>query len=993
MTPTSPEFFERLTHANRDGLWVLDDRGRTLWANDEMARILGRTPAQMLDTLASDVVDDQGRRDLAEHQEQMRAGTTGADNLDALLFRPDGTPIWVLISYAPLPEPDGSVVAWLHRITEYTERKRMHKTLLVKEQQLSTAETIAHIGSWSWTLDGDVLSWSDELFRIYRVDPESFTPTYAGFLDFLHPDDRPTVTEALHPVMEGQQNEFQWEARIVAGDGVHRWVRGLGRSQRDENGVPTVLWGTAQDVTDLKSSERAALAATGRLRLHLRVAEVSNRATNLRDALELTGTAIADGSPWRALGVFVRPDPDAPPTLVQLDAVDAAAEDLRALELVPDHDLAELAWVTGTVQTRAVERAVRPLSVVAVPVVVPDEATGVVCVAQVVADEDPLSADSSELVQHIGRELSHVAAREQSARALAHARDEAMAASASKSDFLATMSHEIRTPMNGVIGLNDLLLTTDLDRRQRDLAEGLREAGRTLLSIINDILDLSKIESGKLELEAHEFEPRTVVEQAASVQGGPASEKGLELVVDIDPELPQILSGDSVRLGQIVSNLCSNAVKFTDSGEVVIRLEVAERSPQRVLLRGTVTDTGIGVPASVRTTLFDPFTQADPSTTRRHGGTGLGLTICQRLATALGGEIGIDDPEPDSVGSRFWFTAAFEVPEHPAAPAPPKPHPGLRGRRALLVEDNPTTVRVTAEILRRWGLEVDTAPDAATGAGLLRRAVEGARTYDVVLIDQTLPGGPDDQATELGRRLPQLGHHGPTLLLGNTRGPWVEPATGPGNMHRVAKPIRLNSLHGALIAGLGLIDDAPARRTPSFGNTGSARILVAEDNPVNQLVATGFLEAMGCTAVIAANGVEAQRAARAQPRVRRGADGLPDAGAGRLRGDSPGPHRRGERRAIPGADHRDDGLRPRRGAGALSGRGHGRLPDQTGGLLGAGPGAHLVGADDGSDRRAGRPDRGRAGPGRGAGAPGAPRDRGPPGAGAGRGPGAGRGAT
>ena len=328
-----------------------------------------------------------------------------------------------------------------------------------------------------------------------------------------------------------------------------------------------------------------------------------------------------------------------------------------------------------------------------------------------------------------------MADRELVAHQLAAARDAAMEASRLKSEFLATMSHEIRTPLNGVIGLNELLQRTALSDDQRRLAEGVQGAGRTLLGVINDILDFSKIEAGELELEEVDFEVRRILDQTAAILAESAGERGIGLSVSVEDDVPERLVGDPTRLGQVLSNLISNAIKFTSVGEVRVRAYVAGADPAGVLLGVEVTDSGIGIRQDQMDRLFEPFRQADASTTRTHGGTGLGLAISRQLVTAIGGDIGARSVPGE--GSTFWFTARLSR-SRPGVrrlePAEPRRSDGLRHGHVLLVEDNEVNQLVALGFLESLGYTADVA-----GNGEVAVACAADATYDAILMDLQMP--------------------------------------------------------------------------------------------------------------------------------------------------------------------------------------------------------------------------------------------------------------
>ncbi|GEP40139.1 hypothetical protein NPS01_38020 [Nocardioides psychrotolerans] len=826
-----------------DGLWILDAEGRTLFGNARLATILGRREPELVGLLCADVLDDDGRVQLAAHLDDMRSGHPGQQNLEALMLRPDGTPVWVLVSWTPLRDPDGEVRSWLHRISEYTQRKLLLDTLQDREHQLAAAQSLAHLGSWEWTVGTDTIWWSDELYRIYGLVAGEFAATYDTFLDFLHPEDRPRVEETIRACF-AQGDDFAWEGRIVRQDGEHRWLRGLGIVHRGLDGAPLRMNGTAQDITDLIRADQVAAEATRRLHLLQQMAEAANSSSNLAEALESAAGTLTGNSGWDPICVMVRDEAtgDLVPLALPLQSDTWLPE--------PDLALAERCCTSGTVQLAPAPTREDTHTVVAVPVLVGEEC---VCVIQLLADEVPPDEESQELILQIVDQLSRVAERERNAEELAAARDAAMEASRLKSEFLATMSHEIRTPMNGVIGLNDLLLRTDLDDRQRRLAEALRGAGLTLLGLINDILDLSKIESGKLELEAEDIDIRSVFEQTAAVLAGPAHEKGLELVVACHPDVPVLVSGDSVRLGQILTNLGSNAVKFTDSGEVAIQARVVEEDDDGLVLRVEVNDTGLGISEAERVGLFDAFTQADRSTTRQHGGTGLGLAISQQLVHALGGEIGLESTPGE--GSTFWFTARLgharsDQPDQVSASTYP-----LRGRRILVVDDNTTSRTVLREQLVAWQGSVVAVATAEEALAQALSAAAARLPFDVVLLDLTLDAV--DGLALAARLRASLDSPPPLLLLTRDQPVSESQARAAGITATLTKPIKHSDLYDALL--LAVVGEAPARaprHTRSAPPMGVS-VLVVEDNAVNQLVATGLLESLGCRVEVAGNGVEA----------------------------------------------------------------------------------------------------------------------------------------
>ena len=436
-------------------------------------------------------------------------------------------------------------------------------------------------------------------------------------------------------------------------------------------------------------------------------------------------------------------------------------------------------------------------------------------------------------------------------------RDAALEASRAKSAFLATMSHEIRTPMNGVIGLTGLLQHTTLDERQRQYVDGVHLAGEALLHVINDILDFSKIEAGKLELDSIDFNLVRVVEEAAELVAESARSKDLELLAYCSPELPLSLRGDPSRLRQVLLNLASNAVKFTASGEVVVRAQLEGQTTGEVVVRFEVTDTGVGLKDTDRQRLFEPFSQADSSTTRRFGGTGLGLAISQQLVTAMGGELGVESGL--GRGSTFWFTLPFQVAPADTALAPVRSAVGLAGLRALIVDDNQTNRLVLSGQLTAWGMHPDVTDNGDSALTLLEEAAATDEPYALALLDLNMP---DMDGLELAGRISRRKSLAGIELLLLTSVPDVtaEEARANGIRARLTKPVQLSRLHAAIEAATQRPSAprqvwSPPSATHPRGSRG--HILIVEDNHINQLVAVAILEELGFSTEVAGNGREA----------------------------------------------------------------------------------------------------------------------------------------
>jgi len=723
---------------------------------------------------------------------------------------------------------DGGI---LERAIRYSvERRRIADSLRKSEARLHEAVRLARLGYWSRDLKTGHLEWSDLLFQMFEIDPATFDSTFEAFLSRLHPEDRSRVRETVVRAI-AQMESFDHTYRIVCPSGT-RFVHEEGRVYAGKDGTPVRISGTARDVTE------QVIEATERKRAEVALRESERFAHSALDSLashvvilDEQGVILATNKSWREFAE--RNGGDASKIGVGVNYLEfGRAKSCHVSETADQVRDAFREIVAGTRTEFSLEYECHS----------PTEQRWFVCKLSKFSGTGPVRV----VVAH--EDITSI----KRARAMQRAKEEAERTSEAKSEFLATMSHELRTPLNGILGMNELLQMTTLTDQQREYLDASTNSGKTLLSLINDILDISKIEAGKIELDVGPCNFESLIYDATSMFSIQAKRKGVSLSCRLAIETCCTLLCDETRLRQILINLLGNALKFTSNGSVELKAECIRRDQNRIMIRILVSDTGVGIAEEKIAQIFTPFTQADQSTTRRYGGTGLGLSISKRLAELMGGCIGATSRL--GLGSTFWLEVPFDITDDQV---PASNVNTLLAAHRVLVVSSDDTLQQIKDWMNSWQCPFVHAAAPKEGAAALRQATLEGQPFSVVLADFQVAASNDfDLLQELaqGSKLPII------CLGGDGDNDLAILLMKKGLTHLLNAPVRPSSLSHALTSVLAVAAPTPTQPLASVESQFaklSAHVLVAEDNKINQMYVKELLKLSGCSCDIVETGDEA----------------------------------------------------------------------------------------------------------------------------------------
>ena len=785
----------------------------------------------------------------------------------------DGTFFWEMAFISPVLDKDGEITHFIAVKEDITQKKKTAEIIRENEKRMNFALSSASLGMWDHFILEDKQIWNNEQALHHGFPSQKTLTTFDEWMNSIHPADHDNVINTYQEYLIKNYGNLELEYRTNNG----RCLMSKGSViERDKEGFPNRLIGITIDITCRKEFEDQIVKRDKFLNgLSQAVSELIIN-PNVDSAIQKALMLIGKNAGADLTNIFINNYTD-DQGYVMSPAYEWSSGTLNSLlcntdmHNLPYNDflqrwfdiLSSRKFIYSKVEDFPVlERAFMRIqgirSALIVPIFVLENFWGFVAFFYT---KDELTWKEVEIgtFQTFANTLGQAIKRTQDAQALARARDDAEAATKAKSDFLANMSHEIRTPMNAIIGLSHLALKTDLNRKQEDYLKKINSSAISLLGIINDILDFSKVEAGKLTIEATEFNLNDVLNNVTNMVIQKAQEKKIEFLIKMPGDVPVNLVGDPLRLGQVILNLVNNAIKFTSDGEVVVNIQLTNLTDKKTLIKFSVRDSGIGMNTEQRAKLFNAFTQADTSITRKYGGTGLGLAISKKLVNMMGGNISVTS-EPGK-GSVFTFTAELGV-YTPVEKKPLSPTKDIKNMRILVVDDNPTARDIFFEMLKDMSFKVLLAKSAEEAIEILKKQNK-KDPIQLIFMDLLLPGMNGIEASKYIKEKMKLDLP-PYIIMVTAFGreEVIMEAKSAELDGILMKPVTRSTLFDSIMQALGKeIKRSESLKTGddelNLKNIAGAKILLVEDNEINQQVAREILSSAGIVVTLANDGHEA----------------------------------------------------------------------------------------------------------------------------------------
>jgi len=807
-----------------EGFQLIDNNQEILDQNPVMCTIMGRERDEVIGKHIFDFVDEENKKIFLEQIELRKQGIVSA--YEIALSRPDGSQALCLFNVSPLQDEKNEKIGAFAMVTDISERKAAAEALRKSERRLNKILETANEGFWFIDNNKVITDANPAMCRILARPKNEVVGRHA--FDFYDDENREILKNQLR--LRDQLAETAYEISLSWPDGTQVPCLFNATPFLDDAGEKIGSFAMVSDITEQKKAAEVLRDNQERLRLALKGGNLGFWDINFQTNVAVYNERLAE-----ILGYDLDELEQ-----TRIEWINTVHPDDRNRVLKEGKNYRTRKTSEYDVEYRAVTKEGNIIWVVSKGAAVEYDESGVV-------------------VRMVGTVMD-ITERKLMEQELINSKEVAEEATQAKSDFLANMSHEIRTPMNAIIGMSHLALKTDLTTKQHDYISKVQSSSNALLGIINDILDFSKIEAGKLDMESVEFHLEEVLDNLANLVGLKAEEKDLELLFDIDKDAPTDLVGDPLRLGQILINLANNAVKFTETGEIVVKVAPVKVTDKKVELQFSVQDSGIGLTKEQSGKLFQAFSQADTSTTRKYGGTGLGLTISKKLSEMMGGKIWVES-EPGK-GSTFIFKAVFGL--HSEKKIPLLPEPDLRGKRVLVVDDNQTSREILQNMLESMSFKVSQAPSGEEALSEISRIDKEGKSFEVVFMDWQMPGM-NGIATSRKIKEQDLTIQPKIIMVTSYgRGEIIRQSADVGLEGFLVKPVSRSLLFDTIMRAFGREGTRVSssriekdKGAEALKDIRGARILLAEDNEINQQVAQEILEQAALVVEIANNGLEA----------------------------------------------------------------------------------------------------------------------------------------